>query len=382
MKAMENKLLVAIPVYNNQATVARVVSNVKACGFPLVVVDDGSTDRTLSEAQGQKAVCLSYKPNRGKGYAIRQAFAYAAKEGYTHVLTMDADGQHYASDIPAFVREMQENPEALVIGARNLQAGNMPGKNTFANRFSNFWYRLETGKKLSDTQSGFRLYPLRGLEGMRFFSKRYAFETEIIVKASWRGIPVKNIPIEVYYPPKGEWVSHFKPFRDFARIGFLNAWLVIVALLLYYPWRFLRALTRENIKRFVRENITRTEDSNHKVAASVGLGVFFGIVPIWGYQMIAAGLTAHFLKLNKVLTILSSNISIPPMIPFILYGSFCTGAWILGRDARLDFQAISFENVYKDLIQYVLGAIVFAVACGIAVYGLMYVVLSACRRKV
>lgn len=381
LKSNESKILIVIPVYNNETTVPSVASDVKAMMYPVVFVDDGSTDGTLRKIKESGLPYLHYSPNRGKGYAIRKAFGYARDAGYDYVLTMDADGQHKASDICSFVEGLQDDSEALLVGARDLNARNMPGRNKFANRFSNFWFRVETGKKLQDTQSGFRLYPLRSVGGMRFMSRRYGFEVEVLVKSAWKGIPIKNIPISVYYPPQAERISHFKPFRDFARIGCLNAVLVLYALLVYSPWRFCRALTKENVNRFIRENITQTEESNHTVAASVGLGVFFGIAPIWGYQMVAAGIVAHFLKLNKVLSVISSNISIPPMIPFILYGSFCTGAWILGRDVHLDLQSISMENVSKDLFQYVFGACMFALACGISFYVITYVLLLIFRRK-
>lgn len=101
----------------------------------------------------------------------------------------------------------------------------MPSKNTFANKFSNFWYKVETGQTLSDSQSGFRLYPLTRLKGMRFYTPRYEFEVEVIVRAAWRGVAVKNIPIRVYYPPQEERVSHFKPAKDFTRISVLNTCL-------------------------------------------------------------------------------------------------------------------------------------------------------------
>ena len=128
---------------------------------------------------------------------------------------------------------------------------NMPSKNTFANRFSNFWYKVETGQELSDTQSGFRLYPLEKLQNIHFITRRYEFEVEIIVRAAWRGVNVENVPIKVYYPPVEERVSHFRPLHDFTRISILNTALVLYALLLYYPWKFLQALTYSNIKNFI-----------------------------------------------------------------------------------------------------------------------------------
>ena len=231
-----------------------------------------------------------------------------------------------------------------------------------------------------DTQSGFRLYPVRRMKGMRFATRRYEFEVEVLVRAAWRGIEVRNIPVRVFYPEKAERVSHFRPGKDFTRISILNTLLVLGALLFYYPWRFLRSLTRENIRRFVVDNITRSKDSNPRLAASIGLGVFFGIAPLWGYQMIAAAVTAHFTHLNKAVAVISSNISIPPMIPFILYGSYWTGAQVLQRDMPLSLSDITLERVAADLVQYIVGSFTMAAVCGAAATAVGYALLVLCKR--
>lgn len=378
----DQKILVVVPTYNNAGTIASVIEQIREHSDHILVINDGSTDTTADIIRSLNVEHISYPDNRGKGYAIRRSFEYAKQNGYNYVLTIDSDGQHYASDIERFAREVISNPDSLIIGARNLNADNMPSKNTFANKFSNFWYRIETGNKLNDTQSGFRLYPIRKIGGMSFFSNRYEFEVEVIVRSAWKGVNVYNIPIQVYYPPTEERISHFKPLKDFTRISILNSLLVIIAFLFYYPWRFITLLTKENISSFIKENITQTKESNHRVASSIGLGVFFGIVPIWGYQMIAAGVTAHLLRLNKVLTIISSNISIPPMIPFILYGSFYVGALLLDSDAGLNLSSISFSKVYEDLFQYVYGAMVFAIICGMIAYVVTFVSLLLFRRRI
>ena len=233
--------IVVIPTYNNAGTIASVISSVKEFSEDIMVVNDGSTDGTSEILQGIDGIrLLEYKENKGKGHALKLAMKTAHELGYAYILTMDADGQHYADDIPAFVRKIEEVPGSLLIGARNLAADNMPSKNTFANNFSNFWFRVETGQRLSDTQSGFRLYPLAPLDGIRFITGRYEFEVEIIVRAAWRGVNVENIPVKVYYAPEGERVSHFKPFRDFARISVLNTVLVFCACVCWYPSRLVR----------------------------------------------------------------------------------------------------------------------------------------------
>ena len=323
----ESQSVIVIPTYNNGGTLGQVLTDVLAYSFPVIVVNDGSTDNTLEVLQGFPGIrVISYPDNRGKGYALNTGLKAAMEAGYRYAITLDSDGQHYADDIPVFLKEIALYPDSLLIGARNLASDNMPGKNTFANKFSNFWFTLETGIRLSDTQSGYRLYPLHKLKKMRLFTTKYEYELEIIVQAAWRDIRVTNVPVKVYYPPAGERISHFRPLRDFTRISLLNSVLVLIALLWYWPWKCVRSVTKENVKKFVSKNITHSPESNVRIALAVMFGVFMGIVPIWGYQMIVAGVLAHLMGLNKVITIVASNISIPPMIPFLLFGSY--GYWI------------------------------------------------------
>ena len=377
-----NKILVVIPTYNNPLTLAAVIEQVREYSDDVLVVNDGSTDSETEDIISNLLVDnISYTPNRGKGYAVRQALRYASENGYDYIITIDSDGQHYPSDIVKFVDKIEVSPNIVVIGSRNLRADNMPSKNTFANKFSNFWYHVETGSKLDDTQSGYRLYPIKNLANKHYISNRYEFEVEVIVRAAWRGIEVCNIPIQVYYPPQNERVSHFKPLKDFSRISVINTILFTLALLYYFPLKFIKGCNLKNVTRLVRENITQTKESNHQVASAIGLGFFFGIFPIWGYQMFVAAIVAHSLKLNKAITLLSSNISIPPMIPFILYGSYFVGGVIVGSNRSLDLSNITLEAVSKDVFQYLIGACVFAVVCGVFAYLISYLLMFIFRKR-
>lgn len=377
----ENQTIVILPTYNNSGTLEKVIRDVLSYSYPLLIVNDGSTDGTSEILNNFPEIQkIEYIRNRGKGYALKTGLAAATEQGYRYAVTIDADGQHFASDISVFIEEIEKTPDNLLIGSRNLESENMPGKNTFANRFSNFWFRIETGVKLTDTQSGFRLYPLKKIKGIKTFTTKYEYELELIVRAVWKGITVRNIPVNVYYPPQDERVSHFRPFRDFTRISILNTVLVLLALLWYWPMKGFRSLTRENIKNFIAENITNSGESNLKIALAVMFGVFMGIVPIWGYQMVVAVLLAHFLKLNKVIVLVASNISIPPMIPFILFGSYVTGGWVLGYPITLSLHEITFEALRDSLIQYLVGSLLFAVLCGFLAGFVCFLLLSLMRK--
>ena len=380
MKAL--KCAVLIPTYNNSSTIAKVIEDVKEFAQDIIVVNDGSTDNTSDILSTIKDIrVIEYTQNQGKGHALKLGLGKAHEWGYRYAITIDSDGQHYADDIPVFIQRIEQVPDSLLIGARNLTADNMPSKNTFANKFSNFWYKVETGQELTDTQSGFRLYPLDKLQNVRLITRRYEFEVEIIVRAAWRGVNVENVPIKVYYPPEEERVSHFRPLRDFTRISILNTILVLYALLFYYPWNFLRHLKPANVKKFIDEQIIHSKDSNLRMAAAMGWGIFCGIIPIWGYQMIFAGVAAHFMKLNKIVTLVFSNISIPPMIPFLLYGSMVAGSIVLGKENIFSIDNISFDTIGSSLNQYIVGSFVFATVAGLTVFVTALLIMIVCKRK-
>ncbi|GHS85882.1 hypothetical protein FACS1894201_06120 [Bacteroidia bacterium] len=241
MKGYMN-ICIIIPTYNNQQFLKQALDAVLHYSIPVIVVNDGSTDMTneILEDYQSKLTIFSYFPNKGKGYALNRGFDKAEELGFSYAITMDSDGQHLAEDLPLFVEAITNNPDAMIIGSRSLKQENMPTKNTFANKFSNFWFVVQTGIKLPDTQTGFRLYPLKQMRGMRAFTSRYEAELELLVRAAWRNIPLIPIPIQVYYPEKGERITHFRPCVDFLRISLLNTIFVFTAIVYGYPSRFFK----------------------------------------------------------------------------------------------------------------------------------------------
>ena len=240
------KYCVVVPVYNSETHVSDVINDVLQYTQDVIVVNDGSTDATLQVISRFVGIdVVSYSRNRGKGYAISKGLDRALKQGFTHAVTIDADGQHKACDIPKLVETASRHEEALIIGSRNFGNPYMPQGNRFANRFSNFWFRLQTGIGLPDTQTGFRLYPLLKMGKMRPFTRRYEAELELLVRAAWRNIELIPTTIDVYYPPSDERISHFRKGRDFVRISLLNTALCIIALVYGYPSMFVRKLWKK-----------------------------------------------------------------------------------------------------------------------------------------
>lgn len=376
---------VIIPTYNNGGTLQKVVEEVLAYSDDVIVVNDGATDHTAAILEDFKDSIhvFQHAKNSGKGMALRNGFKLALEKGYDHAITIDSDGQHFASDLPLFLKALEENPEALVIGARNMKQENVPGKSSFGNKFSNFWFWVETGISMEDTQSGYRLYPIRRLQHTRYWSSLFEFEVEVIVKAAWQGIPVKNIPIQVHYEPGKKRISHFRPFRDFSRISVLNTYLVTLALLYYIPLRLIRSLSKENIRHFIKKNFFDKNEPPHLKALSIAFGVFMGIFPIWGYQLIVGISLSHLLKLNKALFVLAAHISIPPMIPLIIYGSYRMGGMLVSNPNNdlLFSQGLTLESIKSNLLQYVSGAVLLSLLMGLLAGLLAYGYLTLVRTR-
>ena len=227
---------VIVPTYNNAGTVISVLDRLQPFVETIIVVNDGSTDNTqaLLETYTNPITVVGYEQNRGKGHALKVGFEKAIRMGFVYAITIDSDGQHYPEDLPKFAEAMEAHPGALIVGNRRLQQENMPGKNTFANYFSNFWFMVQTWQYLPDTQTGYRVYPLLQLKGLCLLTSRYEAELELLVLSSWQGIRLESTPIRVYYPPREERVSHFRPVRDFVRISVLNT--VLCVLCVVYGW--------------------------------------------------------------------------------------------------------------------------------------------------
>lgn len=245
----ENEVCAVIPTYQNAKTLLKVVADVHRVVDTVFVVDDGSNDGTaalLGKATGNERPekVLTHPKNCGKGAALKTGLTYARQQGFRYAVTVDADGQHRADDIPALLKAVEEEPDALAIGSRGLQHENMPAKSTFANRFSNFWFALQTLQRLPDTQSGLRVYPLRRLHGLRWMSARYEAELTLLVFSAWAGVKLLPVPVSVYYPPRDQRVTHFRPGRDFTRISVLNTLLCFLMVVYGWPRIFCRQIAR------------------------------------------------------------------------------------------------------------------------------------------
>ncbi len=378
---------ILVPTYNNQKSLASVLQDLQLYSSNIVVVNDGSTDETFEILKNFSHLDIHhFAQNRGKGAALDHGFKMAQDLGYEYAITIDSDGQHYPDDLEIFLNELENkeenSPEILLVGDRNMGRDGIPGKSSMGNKFSNFWYLVVTGRQLTDTQSGYRLYPLHIVNPIKLYTNKFEYEIEIIVKASWRGVDVRNIPIKVFYEENR--VTHFRPFWDITRIVMLYMWFVLASFFYIHPRDKYRQFRDKGFKRFWNEDILKSDEPAHKKAAAVALGVFVGISPFWGFHTLIVFLMAAVLKLNKVIAFIFSNISIPPLIPVIIYASYQAGSVLTGNGFSWELSLSDFDSgaeVMEGLGQYLLGSFALAGITAILLWIVFYFLFSMANQK-
>ena len=213
-----SKVAIVIPVYNHGTRISDVLWKASATGYPVFVVDDGSTDGTAEILSSMDRITvLSHQQNTGKGAALMTGFR-AAQQSCDWAITLDADGQHKPEDVDNLLSAVQNNQRPIVIGMRQgMEGDHVPWTSKFGRKFSNFWVWVSGGPFISDSQSGFRLYPLPESLDLPVKARRFQYEVEILVKAHQSTIPIIEAPVQVVYQRGAERISHFHPWKDFLR---------------------------------------------------------------------------------------------------------------------------------------------------------------------
>ncbi len=355
---------VTIPVFNNEATLRDAVLGAVERGFPVVVVDDGCSDSSMASIAGLDVIILHHDTNRGKGAALMTAAWHIRSAGGTHMICFDGDGQFLPSDIDAFAKKVEEQPLAIVYGVRDFKS-DAPGSSVFGRKFSNFWCRVTTGKKVLDSQCGFRAYPVSVLLDLKVKKTRYDFEVEVLVRSSWVGIQLFPVPIQVSYSPPGGRVTHFRPIVDNARISHSYTRLVLRSFLpvprkivkpgpeglrgtVLSPWRplsFFKALLTEN-------------SSPWELALAVTLGLFIATLPIFGLHSVVIIFVATYFRLNRLLAFSVSHLCAPPFVPV-----FCleVGYYLRHRQWLSEFTTETlWSQLDERFFDWVIGSIVVA----------------------
>ena len=343
--------------YNHHATLRQVAQACREVWPHVVVVDDGSDPSPRGLLDGLDVSFLRHDFNQGKGRAILTGASYARENGFTHVLTIDADGQHDPKEIPLFVQAVQDNPQSIIMGVRKFD-DTVPFGSRFGRKFGNFWVHVQTGKKVRDIQSGYRCYPVELLRVLSVHSVRYAFEVEIVVRALWGGFTVNEIDISVVYPKNR--ISHFHQWKDNARLTALNTWLTLRSMVPLAHRQYLQAegeLKRKSYAQTLRENLS-APGSTVRNALSAAWGIFCGSIALPGIRQIFLFWGAGWWNLNRLLCVGFEKLCIGPFVPalcieagyFMRHGHFLTQFNIttLGRQA--------LQRVWE----WVLGSLVVA----------------------
>jgi len=211
---------IIIPVYNHEQRIAEVIRQALELDLPVFVVNDGSIDGTPEILAATEGITVLHHPvNRGKGAALQTGFAAASEKGCDWAVTLDGDGQHRPADARALFGAVADGRRCIVVGRRQgmAESEHVPWTSRFGRGFSNFWVRVSGGPTIHDSQSGFRLYPLPEILKFEVRARRYQFEVEVLVRAEQSGLATIEAPVSVVYQPKGERVSHFRPWVDFGR---------------------------------------------------------------------------------------------------------------------------------------------------------------------
>lgn len=207
-----------VPAYNAAASIEAVVRGTLPVLSPVLVVDDGSADDTAARAAAAGAEVVRHAVNQGKGAALVTALRHLAGRGVERAVTLDADGQHLPEQIPVLLSAADETPGAIVVGVRRKEGFAIKRSARFGNWIADRLMRLVAGRPLPDTQSGFRVYPVAATLALGTEGTRFDFETEVLLRAARAGMPVRGVPVRVFYPPIEERVSHYRPWADTLRI--------------------------------------------------------------------------------------------------------------------------------------------------------------------
>jgi len=364
----------AIPVYNNAGTIHEVATRCRGQLEHVVVIDDGSTDADLRELLRDLDVTVLRHPrNLGKGAAILTGLRYVAERGATYLLTIDGDAQHFPEDIPCFLSCL--DPDTILLGAREEVVGTMPRSSRFGREFSDFWILVETGVSVRDTQCGFRVYPVKPLLELRFFSRHYNFEIEVLTRAIWAGLRVVKIPIRVWYPPQADArVTSFHPFRDNLRISLAHSRLVGRGLL-PIPHRRLAATPkpappplRQRLRGF--RALLMENSSPLGLAAAAWVGIFLGTLPLVFCHVAAILYVSIRLHLNKVMALAIQNLCMPPFIPILCIAVGYRMRY--GKVIDASQPAKLLEHPLDRLYEWFLGSLIvaplFALVAAVVVY--------------
>jgi len=219
------RICAVIPTYNEAKEIGWLVREVRKHGLDVAVVDDGSNDNTVDVAAQVGAVVLRNDVNQGKGATLARGFDYALKNGFDAVITMDGDGQHLPQDVPDFIRLAGHSDNAIVVGNRMEKTKTMPFVRILTNKFMSWLISCVAGQKIPDSQCGFRLIKKEVLQKVKFGTKRFEAESEILIKASRLGFKIGSVPITTVYSKEKSRINPVVDTLRFIRFIIGELWI-------------------------------------------------------------------------------------------------------------------------------------------------------------
>lgn len=384
-----------IPIFNNAQTIRDVAA--RALEQPVdgvLVIDDGSTDGDITALLNNLngVTVIRHAKNLGKGRALRTALNWLNERKIDYMVTLDGDGQHYPEDIESILPVLKDNDYTMAVGARDFSALHIPEKSRFGRKFSNFWMYLETGQKVADAQSGYRVYPVKYIAQLHFLCSYYNFETEALVKAAWAGIPIISVPVRVWYPEKSsERVSSFKPFMDNFRISLINIHLTGLRMLPLPRKKLIKQQSNpalELARHFsnplpLLRSLLKENATPGGLAAAAAAGAFLSTLPLIGFHTVAILYVSLRLHLNKLMALNIQHFFMPPFVPLLCLevGHYAMrGRWLT---------EITFDTVCRELpariLEWWIGSLILVLPLSaltaLLVYGAALIIRRFCNAS-
>jgi hypothetical protein len=377
------KPLIVIPLYNHGSLIEKTIYDCLKYYGDILVIDDGSTDEALEKIKKFKISLISFKKNRGKGEAILAAARFAKEKSFTHIVSIDADGQHYAIDIEKLLIESDLYPRSIIIGKRDFTSKNIPAISKFGRKFASFWAKVQTSKTIIDMQSGFRVYPLEIFDKYKIFTKGFAFETEIIIKAVWAGFDIREIDVGVFYPTREKRISHFQLFGDNFNIAVLNTYLTIRSMIPIPHKKYMQnsdgKIISLNPFKVVVEQIKKNDNPFH-LGISAAWSMFCASLALPGFRNMILIVGVGWFNLNRLIAFSVDKLAMPPFIPFV-----CVEAGYFIRHGKF-LTEISWQIIGRQFLQRVwewfLGSLIVAPIAALVVGFIVFIIGCILRKCV